>query len=99
MLDRLSVWRGDFDGVVWYRVVSFEEDRTIRDEYVFNSASNFNMVLSAQCDYGVPFVKWAARFTPVNDVYIPEEYLLIYRQRKIVSLLQVNRQRNQRKDF
>jgi hypothetical protein len=82
MLDRLSVWRGDFDGVVWYRVVSFEEDRTIRDEYVFNSASNFNMVLSAQCDYGVPFMKFVARFTPVNDVYIPEEYLLIYRKEK-----------------
>jgi hypothetical protein len=82
MLDRLSVWRGDFEGVVWYRVVSFEEDRTIRGEYVFNSASNFNMVLCAQYDNGVPFMKFVARFTPVNDVYIPEEYLLIYRKEK-----------------
>ena len=75
--DRLSVWRGDFEGVVWYRVVYFEEDGTLRDEYVFNSACNFNMVFASECDYGVPFVKWAARFTFVNDVYIPEEYLII----------------------
>ena len=82
MLDRLSVWRGDFDSVIWYRVVSFEEDRTIRGEYVFNSASNFNMVLCAQYDNGVPFMKFVARFTPVNDVYIPEEYLIIYGKEK-----------------
>jgi hypothetical protein len=35
------------------------------------------MVFASECDYGVPFVKWAARFTFVNDVYIPEEYLII----------------------
>ena len=76
-LTRLRVWRGEFDGVIWYRVVYYEENGVdLRDEYVFNSAANYNMVLSSECDYGVPFLKFHARYVSDSGIYFPEKYLL-----------------------
>ncbi len=73
----LTVQRGEFDGVVWYRVVCRMEDGTIQSEYNFNSDSNFNIVLSRQCNQGVPFMTVGAKYLTKDDIYVPVQCIFI----------------------
>ena len=79
-LDRLTVQRGEFDGVIWYRVVYSADDGTIAEESVFNSESNFNMVLSRQCSNGVAFTTVAAKYRALDDIFIPDQCVFISRR-------------------
>ena len=77
-LDGLTVFKGDFSGVIWYRVDYREDDGTLRCEYVFNSESNFNMVLSRECEAGVPFMTVGTKYRADADIYVPEQCVFIW---------------------